>query len=105
MDKLELFKNAVIDALADRDIIYQNQMRQLILLEKRFDKLVGSLPDQDKALIWDYVMLCEDMSQRKQQLASKYMVFAVPTAEQLDPSGDWKAAAEKTAQKIIHQHI
>ena len=101
MDNTELYKTAVIDALADRDIIYQNQMRKLVTLEKQFDKVVGKLPDQDRALIWDYVMLCEDMSQRKQQLASKHMVLMESEAEQLALSGDWKKAAEKAAMEII----
>ena len=101
MDNTELYKSAVIDALADRDIIYQNQMRKQVTLVKQFDKVVGKLPDQDRALIWDYVMLCEDMSQRKQQLACKYMVFAAPAAEQVTPFGDWKAAVEKAALEIL----
>lgn len=101
MNHQELYKNAVIDALADRDIVYQNQMRQLVALEKQFDKLVGGLPDADRALIWDYVMLCEDMSQRKQQLACQHVVFPADAMETVDPLGDWTSAAEKTALKIM----
>ena len=88
MEQEILYKSTLIDSLADRDSIYQHQMRQLAALEKRFDKVVGNLSDQDRALVWDYVMLCEDMSQRKIQLACKYMVFSATAIKALNLSTD-----------------
>ena len=106
MDSKTEFKYEVIDALADKDPVYQDQLCQMAALEKQFDKVVGNLPDQDRGLIWDYVMLCEDMSQRKQQLACKYMELPAIAPRQLDLSDtDWKAEAEKAALEILKNTI
>lgn len=60
---------AQVEALAGVDGRYQQLLRENKLLEKRFDQTVRCLSDEQRAVIWDYVMNCEDMSRRLLELA------------------------------------
>lgn len=62
-------KLARIEDLAMIDLQYRQMMRDYKALEKKFDRVVGQLPEDVRGTVWDYVMLCEDMSIRKLQLA------------------------------------
>ena len=62
-------KLARIEELAKIDLQYRQMMQDYKALEKRFDRMVGQLPEDVRGTVWDYVMLCEDMSARKLQLA------------------------------------
>ena len=44
-------------------------------LEKRFDYMISKLSIEKRDLAWDFVMLCEAMSEYKLQLAYTNMVF------------------------------
>lgn len=57
------------EAIAGVDECYQQLLRENKLLEKRFDQTVRCLSDEQRAVIWDYVMNCEDMSRRLLELA------------------------------------
>lgn len=61
LDKIEL--------LAMQDEQYQNLLQENKLLEKRFDQMVRRLSDEERAIAWDFVMNCEDMSRRLLELA------------------------------------
>lgn len=58
-----------IEKLAAEDRQYQQLLRENKLLEKRFDQMVRCLNDEQRAIAWDYVMNCEDMSRRMLELA------------------------------------
>ncbi len=58
-----------LEVAASRDVIYQDMLTRCKLLEKRFDQAVRRLPEDTQAIIWDYVMHCEDMSKRLLELA------------------------------------
>lgn len=62
-------KLARVEELTKKDLQYHRMMQEYKALEKEFDKTVGQLPDHVRDIVWDYVMLCEDMSERKLQLA------------------------------------
>lgn len=62
-------KLAKIEELTEKDLQYRRMMQDYKALEKKFDKMVGQLPDDVRGVVWDYVMLCEDISVRKLQLA------------------------------------
>ena len=36
-------KMDILDAIANEDLVYQNQLRQLTKIEKQFDKMIGAL--------------------------------------------------------------
>ena len=61
LDKIEL--------LAMQDEQYQNLLQENKLLEKRFDQMVRRLSDEERAIAWDFVMNCEDVSRRLLELA------------------------------------
>lgn len=58
-----------VEMRAARDEQYQQLLRENKLLEKRFDQMVRCLSDDQRAVAWDYVMSCEDMSRRMLEIA------------------------------------
>ena len=58
-----------IEELAKNDAVYQDMLQQNKLLEERFDHLAKGLDQEKRAILWDFVMHCEDMSIRKLELA------------------------------------
>ena len=58
-----------IEKLAKNDALYQDMLQQNKLLEERFDHLAKDLDQEKRAVLWDFVMHCEDMSVRKLELA------------------------------------
>ena len=62
-----------IDSLIANDPVYQEMLSQCSILEKQFDAMVKELPDIHRALAWDFVMLCEDMSRRALEIACENM--------------------------------
>lgn len=75
MDKQITKKLERIDMLANRDEKYIRMLRRGRILEKRFDAMIEALPMEQRNLAWDFVMLCEEMSDRKLKLACLYMDF------------------------------
>lgn len=75
MKKEIMNKEAIVEALANTDPVYQHMMNEASKLEKRFDKMVAKLSDDQRDIAWDFVMKCEDISQRKLYLACRYMEF------------------------------
>ena len=67
-EKLDL-----IDSIIAQDLIYQEMLHRCGILEKQFDAMVKELPDEQRALAWDFVMLCEDMSRRALEIACENM--------------------------------
>ncbi len=63
-----------VDSLTKLDPEYQQMLQTCRILENRFLAVLKTLPPEDHDLVWDYVMLCEDRSQRKLRLAiDKFM--------------------------------
>jgi len=105
MEKLIMDKEAVVEALADVDPVYQHMMRKQSELEQKFDRMVAQLPDDQRALAWDFVMLCEDMNQRMLYLACKYMDFMNIQNDDIvlpDNLEMQKAAARIFAHKVLN---
>ena len=48
---------------------YARLYQQMFALEARFEEVVSRLETSDQDVIWDYVMLCEDMSWRMLEFA------------------------------------
>ena len=69
------------DVMAERGVIlykecmkaYKEMLVSCGILEKQFDAMVKALPDESRALAWDFVMLCEDMSRRALEIACENM--------------------------------
>ena len=62
-----------LDKLVAADLIYQEMLHRCGIIEKQFDAMVKELPDEHRALAWDFVMLCEDMSRRALEIACENM--------------------------------
>ena len=62
-----------IDRLIANDPVYREMLSQCSILEKQFDAVVKELPDTNRALAWDFVMLCEDMSRRALEIVCENM--------------------------------
>lgn len=75
MNRMLRKKLAFVDALSGIDKEYNEMMRQCAALEKRFDAMVAELPQEQQELAWDFIMLCENMSYRKLQLACTYLAL------------------------------
>lgn len=65
----------IIDELSTKDAHYQDMMFRVCDLEKRYDYMISKLSIEKRDLAWDFVMLCEAMSEYKLQLAYTNMVF------------------------------
>lgn len=65
----------IIDEISSKDAHYQEMLLRMCDLEKLFDHMVGDLSMDKRNLVWDFVMLCETMSDYKLQLACANMVF------------------------------
>lgn len=64
-----------IDELAKEDEVYRYMLDECATLEEEFDMIVSKLSLKRRGQIWDFVMHCEDMSQRKLQIACRNMAF------------------------------
>ena len=73
MDSNTLKKLDYIDHLVEEDFRYREMLHRCSILEKRFDAMVKELPEESRALAWDFVMLCEDMSRRALEIACANM--------------------------------
>ena len=71
---LDLHKKIdLLDSIIVTDPIYQEMLLRCGVLEKQFDAMVKALPEESRALAWDFVMLCEDMSRRALEIACENM--------------------------------
>ncbi len=57
-----------VDTLTKLDPAYRQMLQMCRILEKQFLTVLKNLSAEDNDLVWDYVMLCDDMSQRKLKL-------------------------------------
>ena len=73
MDSTITKKLDYIDNLIAEDFRYREMLHRCGVLEKRFDAMVKELPEESRALAWDFVMLCEDMSRRALEIACENM--------------------------------
>ena len=62
-----------LDLLIAEDFHYREMLHRCGVLEKQFDAMVKELPEESRALAWDFVMLCEDMSRRALEIACENM--------------------------------
>ncbi len=70
-----------VEILARTDRDYREMYKRCYTLEKHFDKIVSHLSDKEIDVAWSYVMLCQDMSLRKLELACSHMEFLQKEAE------------------------
>lgn len=73
MDRSSCEKLDYIDSLVMKDPAYRQMLLRCGVLEKQFDTTVKALPEESQALVWDFVMLCEDMSRRALEIACENM--------------------------------
>lgn len=73
MDTRIRHKLDYIDSIVANDPVYSEMLHRCCVLEKRFDAMVKALPEENRALAWDFVMLCEDMSRRALEIACAHM--------------------------------
>ena len=73
MDTRIRHKLDYIDSIIANDPVYREMLHRCSVLEKRFDAMVKALPEESRALAWDFVMLCEDMSRRALEIACAHM--------------------------------
>lgn len=65
----------VIDLLARGDASYFAMLKKLRKLENQYDAVLQTLPADQQDIICDYLTLCEEMSERKLELACTFMRF------------------------------
>lgn len=105
MEKIIIDKETVVEALANMDPVYQHMQFRQSELEKKFDKMVAQLSDEQNALAWDFVMACEDMNRRMLYLVCKYMDFQGMSNSDIvlpDSSIQQRTAAKILAHKFLN---
>ncbi len=58
-----------VDAMAKVDPEYQKMLMECRALEKQVLTFLETVPTEANDLMWDFIMLCENMSSRKLWLA------------------------------------
>ena len=64
-----------IEMLVNEDELYQRMLEEFGDLEREFDAVIGKLSIKRRGLVWDFVMACEEMSNRKLVIACRNMDF------------------------------
>ncbi len=72
MGRAEAAENYV-DNLARVDPAYQEMLMECRVLEKQVLAYLETVPTEINDLMWDFIMLCEAMSQRKLRLACEHL--------------------------------
>ena len=57
-------KLEIIEEKSKSDLTYRKMMEEYKQYEKAFTLICKDLNDEQRAAVWDYVMICEDMSRR-----------------------------------------
>ncbi len=65
-----------LDILSKKDPKYRRMLKKCVAMEREFEDFTSDLTDKQQDLVWGFVMLCEDMSIRKLQIACEHMEFA-----------------------------
>ena len=68
-------KMNMIELLAKEDKQYSEMLREIRVLERRYDEILCQLPYDRQDIICDFVSLCERMSQRMLEIACTLMYF------------------------------
>lgn len=99
-------KEELLQAIARLDPIYQIKMRKGSALERKFDRIAGKLDENDRDMVWDFVMQNEDISQYVLYLACQYMEFKTINDDEIafDDNYDLRRVqAEQIARMIKAQ--
>lgn len=75
MDDLVERRMDLIEQLSKNDMKYKGMHKQLVILERQFDRVISSLPHEGQDIVCDFVMLCEEMSPRQLEIACTHMEF------------------------------
>ena len=75
MNKRLKKKMEKVDLLTKQDIKYNIMLRRCAALERKFDDITSQLSMKERDVVWDFVMLCEQMSDRKLRIACEHMEF------------------------------
>lgn len=75
MEEAIVEKMERVEKLALKDQKYQRMMKENKELEILFDEVINKLPSAQRAIAWDFVMQCEDMSRYVLRLACEHMEF------------------------------
>lgn len=65
----------IIQLLAESDTEYNNMLREIEILEKKYDLVLRTLPNDAQDVVCDFVSQCEEMSWRMLELACTHMRF------------------------------
>ena len=68
-------KLAKIEELAKEDDLYLHLYGELSPLEEDVNLLTETLSQKKRAILWEFVMQCEQISRRKLEIACKHMEF------------------------------
>ena len=60
---------------AQTDLKYKDMLKEMRELEKRYELVIDTLLEGDRATVCDFVSLCEAMSWRILEIAAQKMVF------------------------------
>ncbi len=66
-------KKQYICELCKQDIRYRNMRLACGILEAKADAVLKRLPKADRDAVWDFIMLCEDMSNRELEIACEVL--------------------------------
>ena len=64
-----------IEQMAVQDEAYGKMLVGIRRLEKQLNEAVSNLPVDQSDIIWDYIMICEEMSHYVLHLACLNMIF------------------------------
>lgn len=64
-----------IDLIAKGDAEYHRMLKEVRQLEKQYDMILQTLSADQQDIVCDYLSLCEEMSERKLELACTFMRF------------------------------
>ncbi len=63
----------IVDEFTKLDPEYREMLMECRLLEKKVMRILETLPGAEHDLVWDFIMLCESMSERKLWLACDWL--------------------------------
>lgn len=65
----------VVEMLAKGDDVYYGMLKECRELEKKYDAVLRTLPEEQRDIVCDFVSQCEGMSWRMLEIACTHMRF------------------------------
>lgn len=66
---MDAYYEKELSAILGKDKVYQEFLNSCLSLEPEYNRILGSLSDQDRKLLEQYISFCEEMDHRALMLA------------------------------------